>query len=171
MPVVAMGGWVRPPADGFPPWGPEYDWNVQCDTRAAELVAATADLTLSLLPATMPANLRTADLPRLRASGPLGELLARQSTAFAEDVGRAALRRFPGLPDDLVNFHWDPLACAVALRWPGATVDRVRLRPVLRDGVLRFEPDEHGRETRILTGMDGDAFRTVWIEAVEAAQR
>jgi hypothetical protein len=33
--VVAMGGWVQPAADGLPAWGPEIDWNVQCDTEAA----------------------------------------------------------------------------------------------------------------------------------------
>ena len=33
--VVLMGGWVYPAADGLPPWGPERDWNVQCDTTAA----------------------------------------------------------------------------------------------------------------------------------------
>jgi purine nucleosidase len=169
VPVVAMGGWVVPPADGLPPWGPEHDWNVQCDTRAAEVVATLADLTLCLLPATMPANLRAADLPRLRAAGPLGALLARQSDAYADDRGRTALRGFPGLPDDLVNFHWDPLTCAVALGWAGATLDEVRLRPVLQDGVLRFAPDERGRPVRILTGLDAPAFREAWIGAVERA--
>jgi hypothetical protein len=36
-PVVVMGGWVQPPAAGLPPWGPEMDFNVQWDTRAAEV--------------------------------------------------------------------------------------------------------------------------------------
>ena len=86
-PVTVMGGWVDAPVDGLPPWGPEMDWNIQWDTRAAEIVAATAELTLATLPMTLQAHLRTADLPRLRASGPLGELVARQSEAHA-----AALR-------------------------------------------------------------------------------
>ena len=30
-----MGGYVQSPADGLPLWGPEMDWNVQYDTRAA----------------------------------------------------------------------------------------------------------------------------------------
>jgi hypothetical protein len=86
VPVVAMGGWMQPPSDGLPAWGPEMDWNVQWDTRAAEIVAATARLTLVTLPATLKAHLRAADLPRFRASGPLGELLARQSEARAQDA-------------------------------------------------------------------------------------
>ncbi len=82
-PVVIMGGWTQPPAEGLPPWGPDRDFNVQWDTRAAEILAAHADLTLVTLPATLKAHLRGADLPRLRASGPLGDLLARQSDAHA----------------------------------------------------------------------------------------
>jgi hypothetical protein len=82
VPVVAMGGWIEPPAEGLPQWGPERDFNVQCDTEAAQIVAAAADLTLVTLPVTLKAPLREMHLPRLRSSGPLGELLARQSEAI-----------------------------------------------------------------------------------------
>jgi len=26
--AVLMGGWMRPPTEGLPAWGPEMDWNV-----------------------------------------------------------------------------------------------------------------------------------------------
>lgn len=170
-PVVAMGGWVYPPARGLPAWGPDRDWNVQCDTRAAQVVAATADLTLCTLPPTMKATLRRAHLPRLAASGPLGALLARQCAAYGEDGGMAELgRTHSGLPDDLVNFHWDPVACALALGWPGTVTGERGLRPVLDGDVLRFEPDDAGRMTRILLDVDGADFAETWIGAVEAAQ-
>src|SRR5215472_4281561 len=145
-PITLMGGWTRPPADGLPAWGPEMDWNVQWDTRAAEIVGrASSRLTLAALPATLQAHLRAADLPRLRASGPLGELLARQSEARAAEAEMAELgRSHAALPDDLLNFHYDPVASAVAVGWPGAVVEEARLLPVLRDGVLRFEPDPAG---------------------------
>jgi inosine-uridine nucleoside N-ribohydrolase len=42
VPVVAMGGWTGPPAGGLPAWGPEMDHNVQFDTRAAQILTATA---------------------------------------------------------------------------------------------------------------------------------
>ena len=172
VPVVAMGGWTQPPAAGLPAWGPEMDWNVQWDTRAAEIVAATADLTLVTLPATLKAHLRAADLPRLRASGPLGELLARQSEARARDCGMAELgRAHAGLPDDLLNFHYDAIACAVALGWPGAVVAEMRLRPVLERDLLRFRPDPRGRLTRVVVDLDGPCFRETWLSAVEVAQR
>ena len=172
VPVVAMGGWVGPPAAGLPAWGPEKDWNVQWDTRAAEIVAATADLTLTTLPVTLKAHLRAADLPRLRAAGPLGELLARQSETYADLVGMPALgRAHAGLPDDLVNFHYDPVACAVAAGWPGAAVKTTRLRPAVEHGVLRYRPDEEGRPTRVVVDLDGSEFTEVWLSAVEANRR
>lgn len=172
VPVVVMGGWTRAPAHGLPPWGPEMDWNVQWDTRAAEIVAAAAQLTLAPLPATLKAHLRAAELPRLRASGPLGRLLAHQSEARAREAGMAELARaHAGLPDDLLNFHYDPVACAVALGWPGAVLEEIRLQSVLDGGVLRFQPDPEGRPVRVLVDVDGASFAEAWLCAVEAAQR
>ena len=57
------------------------------------------------------------------------------------ELGRA----HAGLPDDLLNFHYDPVACAVALGWSGAVVAEMRLQPVREGEVLRFQPDEQGR--------------------------
>jgi hypothetical protein len=89
----------------------------------------------------MTAQLRAADLPRLRAAGPLGELLARQGEAHGQDFQMTQLGRLhAGLPDDLLNVHYDPVACAVAVGWPGATVAEIRLQ-LVRDGELvRFRP-------------------------------
>jgi inosine-uridine nucleoside N-ribohydrolase len=110
VPVVATGGWTGL-GTGLPQWGPEMDFNVQQDTRAAEIVAATADLTLVPLPATLKAYLRAADLPRLRACGPLGELLARQGKAQGLDYEMAEMGRLhAGLP----------MTCSTSntIRWP-----------------------------------------------------
>jgi purine nucleosidase len=169
-PIVMMGGWMEPPAAGLPQWGPDKDFNVQWDTRAAEIVAATAQLTLVTLPATLNAHLRSADLPRLRAAGPLGELLARQGQAHGDTYQMKSLgRAHDALPDDLLNFQYDPVACAVALGWAGATVENVRLRPVLQDRVLAFQQDPAGRPIRVVVDVDGVAFRETWLNAVEAA--
>jgi len=169
--IVVMGGWVDPPAAGLPPWGPEKDWNVQWDTRAAEVVLATAGrLTLATYPATLAAWVRSRDVPRLRASGPLGQLLARQSEARAADTGMLALgKAHDGLPDDLLNFHYDPVTCAVALRWPGAVTELRRLRTIIEGGVLRCAADENGRQVSVVTTVDGEAFAQTWLAAVEAA--
>lgn len=169
--VVVMGGWVDPPAAGLPPWGPERDYNMQWDTRAAqEVLASAGDLTLSTLPVSLQVPLRRRDLRRLEALGPMGELLARQSEAHGEDSGKSDLgARFPGVPDDLVNFHYDPLACAVAAGWPGVTVEKRRLRAQIVRGVLRLLPARHGRSVRTVVDVDGGAFTGVWLSAVRAA--
>jgi hypothetical protein len=169
VPVVAMGGWTQPPAEGLPPWGPDMDFNMQFDPLAAQVVtAAAADLTLATLPATLKAHLRAADLPRLRVSGPLGELLARQGESHGADHGMGDLgRAHPGLPDDLLNFQYDPVAGAVAAGGPGAVLQHQRLQPVLDGALLRFPPAEDGRPVRVLVDLDADA----WLTAVEAAQR
>ena len=94
---------------------------------------------------------------------------ARQSEAHAQDTeGRPRPR--PRLPDDLVNLHWDPVTCAVALGWAGASVEELCLQAVLGDGVLRFQPNQAGRPTRVVVDLDGVPFTETWLAAVEAAQ-
>ncbi len=87
------------------------------------------------------------------------------------DSGRADLGpAHAGLPDDLLTFHYDPVACAVAVGWPGAVVEEYTLDTVVEDGVLRWHERPDGRPVRVLTGMDGPAFTEAWLTAVETAQ-
>jgi len=171
--VVLMGGWVTPPAAGFPPWGASRDWNAQCDIGATVSVFESARaLTLATLPGTIAAHLRGAHLDRLRASGPIGALLARQAIAHeAEYDVRALGRAHAALPDDLLNFQWDPVACAVALGWPGATTERLPLRAQIDGGVVFFVPDGSGTPTTIVTAVDGDDFAELWLRAIEELDR
>jgi purine nucleosidase len=171
--VVAMGGWIDPPAPGLPPWGPNMDWNVQCDTDAAvTVVAAAGALTLVTLPVTLKSHLRAAHMSRLVAAGPVGELLARQAVAHeAAFAMSAAGRAHAALPDDLLNFQYDPVACAVALGWSGATIERVGLKPVIEETVLRFERDEGGRAVNVVADIDADDFEETWLSAVERVGR
>ena len=171
--VVLMGGWVTPPAAGFPPWGPSRDWNAQCDPGATVAVFdAASDLTLATLPGTIGAHLRAAHLDRLRGSGPVGALLARQAVAHEAEHDVTALGcAHAALPDDLLNFQWDPVACAVALGWPGATIERVALRAQIDAGVVFFVPDDSGTTTSIVTAVDGDDFAGRWVEAIERLDR
>lgn len=169
--VVAMAGWLEYPSPGLPQWGPEMDWNTQCDAHAAQIVFDTANLTLTTLESTLGAQLCGADLPRLRNSGPLGELLARQSLAHAEETGMAALgKAHAALADDLLNFHYDPVACAVAVGWPGVEIVEVNIRSVLEDNLLRLFADNTGRRMRVVTKVDPADFRELWLSRVEAAQ-
>lgn len=168
VPVTLMGGWVDPPAAGLPDYGPDKDFNVQWDSRAAGIVVRAARPTLATLPATLAATLSAADLPRLRAAGPVGALLARQAEAHGEEYGMAALgRAHPGLPDDLLNNQYDPVACAVATGWPGAAVQDATLAPTYEGEVLRFVRDPAGAPTRVVTAVDGGAFAEHWLSTVE----
>jgi inosine-uridine nucleoside N-ribohydrolase len=168
--IVAMAGWLESPPPDLPQWGAEMDFNVQCDTRATEIVAAAADaLTLVTLPAAMHAQLRARDLPRLRAAGPVGALLARQSEVHALDGDMAALARaHAGLPDDLVNFHWDPVTAAVAAGWDGATLEKRVLACTVNGGVARFVDDPAGRPVTVVTSVDHAAFGDLFLACIEA---
>jgi len=172
VPVVAVGGWFPSADQGLPNWGPEMDWNVQWDTSAARVVAGAADLTLVPLPVTLKAHLRAADLPRLRASGPLGRLLAAQGEAHGQDWNMAAMgQAHAGLPDDLMNFQYDQVAVAVALGWSGTAIEQMRLQPTITGDVLRFQREPEGRLTRVVVELDGTRFSETWLSAVEALQR
>jgi inosine-uridine nucleoside N-ribohydrolase len=170
-PIVLMGGWVggRLP-EGFPAWEADRDWNVQCDPYAARVVFdAATDLTLVTIAATIRVPVCASDLPRLEAAGALGELLARQARAQGEAHYAGVGRRYSRLPDDLLNFHHDPLACAVAAGWDGADAGVRRLVPVEERGVLRFAEDPAGRPVKVVDEVDGDAFREHWFRCIERA--
>jgi purine nucleosidase len=170
--VVLMGGFVAPPAAGLPQWSAADDWNVVCDVPAAtEVRRAAGRLTVVPLAATAQVHLRGRELPRLRAVGPLGALMARQAASYRDDEDKAGLAAaHDGLPDDLANFHHDPLAAAVAAGWDAVTAERRRLRTDPDDPLGRFVEvvTAGGREVDLVTGVDGPAFGEHWLATVEA---
>ena len=168
--VVVMGGHIPAAGDGLPPWGAEEDFNLQQDHQAARVVLEACDPVVVPLSATARVHLRAADLPRLRAAGPLGSLLADQAEAHARDQGNLELgRAWAGLPDDLLNFQHDPLACAVALGWDGVTVEEVPVRLAAGGGRLRMTEAAGARPLRVVTAVDGPGFAEAWLAAVERA--
>lgn len=172
--LVVMGGSIDAAPPEFPAWTFEMDFNLQTDAAASARVLAAVDPERTILvptEATVQTALRGADLPALRRAGAVGSLIARQAEAFALDE-RYAERygaRYSGLPDDLVNFHHDPLACAVALGWPGAAVEGVPLAASIEHGWLRLRHDPHGRSFRVATRLDGPAFGAFWLDTVTGA--
>ena len=170
--IVAMGGWFGPLDEDLPAYGPGADWNVAADPDSAASVAAAAkDLTWVPLHATLRTFLRAVDLPRLRASGPIGVLLSDQAVAYARQEGKGELgRAHAGLPDDLLLTLHDPLTCAVAVGWPGAQVCYARC-PALpgSDGMVLSE-HVSGSSRGVVEAVDGLAFSAAWLSAVEAAQ-
>ena len=168
--VVVMGGHVPAANPGLPPWGQEEDFNLQQDHQAARVVLEACDPVVVPLSATAQVHLRAAHLPRLRAAGPLGALLADQAEAHARDQGTIELgRTWPGLPDDLLNFQHDPLACAVALGWDGVRVEEVPVRLATGGGRLRMTEEAGARPLRVVTAVDGPGFADAWLAAVERA--
>jgi hypothetical protein len=98
--------------------------------------------------------LRVRDLPALDEAGPLARLVADQARRRAEDYAMSALPASnPSLPDDLLNFQYDPLACAVACDWDGARVEEFRLRPELVGPRLRPFGDGAVIALRVVTGV------------------
>jgi len=166
-----MGGWLRTPDDGLPARGPDDDFNVASDVDAARTVlAAVGDLTVVTLAETVRTHLRTVHLPRLRAVGPIGELLADQAEAYAvlrDHRGLAA--EHVGLPDDLLVFLHDPLACAVAVGWPGVRLEERRLTVETAGRGLRLVPGEAGRPVRVVAEVDADGFADRWLTATVAS--
>jgi purine nucleosidase len=168
--LVLMGGHVTAARPGLPDLGPDDDFNLQQDHLAARVVLERCDPVVVPLAATAQVTLRAAHLPRLWAAGSLGALLADQGEAHARDSGTATLgRAWPGLPDDLLNFHHDPLACAVALGWDGVTVEEVPTRLEVRGHRLRMTRQAGARPLRVVTAVDGPAFEEAWLAAVERA--
>lgn len=167
--VVLMGGNVYPPPPEFPQWPNEDDWNVQVDVQAAKHVIEQARPLLVPISMTCQTALRHADLPRLAQAGKLGDLLVRQAEVFArtENYAQKFAAVHARLPDDFINFHHDPLACAIALGWnEGVVIEDVSLKLEIRDGWLTETPDPNGVPVRLVTQIDAGAFNAFWVTVV-----
>jgi purine nucleosidase len=167
--LFLMGGYVYPPRDRFPPWRYEHDYNVQADPGSALIVLEHSSPTLVTLSVTVETALRRAYLPVLRDASPLGRLIARQAEAFARDEQMEA--RFGAacdrVPDDIINFLHDPLACGIALGWDqGVEIREVPLRCEIKEGWLRQAVDARGKPARVVTRVDGPQFSEFWLRMV-----
>jgi inosine-uridine nucleoside N-ribohydrolase len=167
--LFLMGGYVYPIRPGFPQWGNEMDWNIQVDVKSAKHVIEHSNPTLIPLSVTVETALRRADLDDLRKSGALGQLLAQQAEAFAMDeqnekkIGETC----EGLPNDIINFLHDPLACAIALGWnDGVEIEEPPLILEEKDGWLYERIDPSGKPVRIVTKIDGTRFNQFWLNKI-----
>lgn len=167
--LFLMGGHPFPPREGFPRWGSDDDYNLQADAASAHFVLERAHPTLVPISVSVETALRRAVLPRLRASGPLAGLIARQAEAFAADEGSEKKygTTCTELPDDIINFQHDPLACAIALGWKeGVEAREVPLVSELTDRYVRQRVVEGGRPTQVVTKVDANRFADVWLDTV-----
>ena len=166
---VVMGGHVTTPGPGFPLAGVHEDFNVQQDRYAADIVFRRCNPVVVPLAATMQTFLRIAHLERLRAAGPLGRLLADQAEMHGRDHNNLEFgRAHSALPDDLLNFQHDPLACAVAVGWQGVKIEGTSTRCELREERLWMTHEEGQPPLRVVTEVDGPGFEEAWLQSVES---
>lgn len=175
--LFLMGGFLTPARAGFPQWGNDMDWNIQQDAAAAAFVIAHARPTLIPMTVSLETALRRAYLPRLRAAGALGALIARQAEAFAREYENETRlgQTCAGLPDDTINFQHDPLACAVALGWTqGMTIDEIGLILEERDGWLHERGAATGAPAstpvKIVTRIEGDRLNRFWLDILTGSR-
>jgi inosine-uridine nucleoside N-ribohydrolase len=166
--IVLMGGFIDAPRPGYPDWKNEFDFNIQVDIRSAGHVLRNSSATLVTLPVTAETALPRSFLPGLQAGDELARLMARQAEQFARDEQMEDKygKTCPGLPADIINFMYDPLACAVALGWDGVEVQEMPLAIAEEDGWLTERPDQAGRMHPVVTKVDGPRFGQFWLECV-----
>jgi len=170
--VFLMGGYVCPIRAGFPQWGNEMDWNIQVDVRSAKYVIEHSNPTLIPLSVTVETALRRDYLEKLRESGGLGQLIARQAEAFAIDEQNEEKfgKTCEGLPDDIINFQHDALACTIALGWSdGIEMEDLPLLLEEKDGWLyeRIAPQGSSVKTiRVVTKINGPRFNKFWLNKI-----
>ena len=167
-PVCLMGGYVNPVPPGYPQWGRDDDFNVQVDVASAYHVLQHCIPTLVPLEITVQTALRRSYLDDLRRSGPLGELIAMQGEAQARDYRNEEVhgRAHERVPDDMLNFQHDPLACAVALGWDGVTIEPMSLRLDVVGEQLHMTQDPAGDPYPVVTAVDGPRFNDFWRDIV-----
>jgi purine nucleosidase len=167
--LYLMGGYVFPPREGFPAWGYDIDFNVQIDVQSALNVIMHSSPTLVPLAVTVETSLRRAYLARLKQSGPLAQLIARQAEAHAAEYNIEAEygQTCEGVPEDTINFQHDPLACAIALGWDdGMEIREIPLKSEIKDGWLCHTIDAGGKPTRVVTRVNGARFNELWLNTV-----
>ena len=167
--LFLMGGYIYPIRSGFPNWGNNMDWNIQVDVRSAKHVIENSNPTLIPLTVTVETALRRAYIDDLRKSGTLGQLIAQQSEAFAMDEQNETKygETCEGLPQDIINFLHDPLACAIALDWnDGIEIKELPLILEEKNGWLTEHIHPSGKPVRVVTKVDGSRFNEFWINKI-----
>jgi purine nucleosidase len=167
--IYLMGGYIFPPRAGFPAWGSQMDYNVQVDVESASLVFERSEPVLVPLSVTIETFLRRDYLARLRESGPLARLIARQAGAFAKDLNYEVVygQSCEGLPEDTINFQHDPLACAIALGWnAGVVIQQVPVKSAIEDGWMVQKITPGAKLTRVVSAVEGAAFSEMWLKLV-----
>jgi inosine-uridine nucleoside N-ribohydrolase len=143
------------------------DVNVQQDAEAARVVLDRCRPIVVPLGTCLLVALRQRHLGPLRSSGPLGRLLADQAERHAVENRRRELpASYPALPPDLLNFQYDPLACAVAAGFDGVTIEELPVAIERVGALVRMLIRPGAPPMRVATGVDAPRFEDIWLDAV-----
>lgn len=168
--LFLMGGFVYPIRPGFPDWKNEFDFNIQIDVKSSEYVLDNSSPTLIPLSVTAETFLRRQYLPRLKKGDVLEKLIADQAESFAEDeqMEEKYGKTCENLPEDIINFQHDALACAVALGYnDGVEIKDLPLVFEEKEGFMTERIDYSlGRSTKVVTKIDGRKFSKFWLNRV-----
>lgn len=165
--VVVMGGHIRPVRSGFPEWVHDMDYNVQQDVEAARIVFERATPLIVPLEVTLEVPLARSHLRDLKQGDDLARLVAAQAEQHGADWKMHEMgSSYSGLPDDLLNFQYDVVACAVAAGQVGITVDHIPLGTVLEGGLRRFVVSDAGARYPVVTAVDADRLTAAWVAAL-----
>ena len=167
--LFLMGGYIYPPRSGYPQWERNFDFNVEIDIKSSKHVLENSNPVLVPLSVTVETSLRRAHLDKLRNAGALGQLLARQAEAFAEDekMEERFGKTCAELPPDHINFQHDPLTCAIALGYDeGVEIKEIPLVLEVKDGWLHEEVNDNGKIFRVVIKIDGPKFNEFWVNRV-----
>ncbi len=169
--ITVMGGHIREVRIGDFVCAPGIDYNLCSDPEATLAVLGagfrttlvTADVTLSTW-------LRSADLERLDAAGPLGRALAEQVRIWAP-VQRKIFTGMGGtLEPDNVAFLHDPLTVLALLDASSLGFETLRIVPTLESDVLRTleaVPELGiGNEMQVATSVDAPAAEHAIVEGL-----
>ena len=71
------------------------------------------------------------------------------------------------MPNDIINFLHDPLACAIALEWEEEVeIEEVPLILEEKDGWLYERIHPSGKPIRVVTKVDGPRFNEFWFRKI-----
>lgn len=167
VPMVLQGGFTRLLDAGYPSWDIDADWNLQYDVPASVAVLTAYPPTLVPMEVTVQTGLSRADADRLDQLGALPRVMARQARAYYEDRGFAEqFSRCPKIPTDRLNFHHDPLACAVAVGWEGAATEPMTLALELEGSFFSTRRATAGPTFEVVTEVDSGRLSRDWLDCV-----
>ena len=113
-------------------------------------------------------TIRRSHLARLRRGGTLATLIARQAEAFdAEWHNEERYASVSGIRRDMINFLYDPVACAIATGWRAGV--HIEILPVVWEMCgdhLVQRVENGGKPLPVVVDLDGAALEEEWLRRV-----